>query len=53
MVLYRRQVLLGAAAALMPALTCAQAPLPEVMKIIVPCPPGNTLDGRPHEAGAV
>jgi tripartite-type tricarboxylate transporter receptor subunit TctC len=44
MVLHRRHVLLGAAAALVPALTRAQAPLPDVMKIIVPFPPGNTLD---------
>ena len=44
MVLHRRHVLLGAAAAFVPALTRAQAPLPDVMKIIVPFPPGNTLD---------
>jgi len=44
MVLHRRHVLLGAAAALVPALTRAQASLPDVMKIIVPFPPGNTLD---------
>jgi len=44
MLLHRRHVLLGAAAALMPALTRAQATLPDVMKIIVPFPPGNTLD---------
>lgn len=44
MVVRRRQVLLGAGAALLPALTRAQAALPDMMKIIVPFPPGNTLD---------
>jgi tripartite-type tricarboxylate transporter receptor subunit TctC len=37
-------MLLGAAAALLPTLTRAQAALPDVMKILVPFPPGNTLD---------
>lgn len=44
LLLQRRHVLLGTAAALLPTLTRAQAALPEVMKIIVPFPPGNTLD---------
>ncbi|RYF34655.1 MAG: tripartite tricarboxylate transporter substrate binding protein [Comamonadaceae bacterium] len=45
MYLHRRHVVLGAAAALLPALTRAQAALPDVMKIIVPFPAGNAIDG--------
>lgn len=44
MVVHRRHVLVSAAAALMPAWIRAQTALPDVMKIIVPFPPGNTLD---------
>jgi len=44
MYLHRRHVVLGAAAALLPALTRAQAVLPDVMKIIVPFPAGNSID---------
>lgn len=44
MSLHRRHVLLGAAAALMPPLTRAQTVLPDIMKIIVPFAPGNTID---------
>ena len=45
MYLHRRHVVLGAAAALLPALSRAQAVLPDVMKIIVPFPAGNAIDG--------
>jgi tripartite-type tricarboxylate transporter receptor subunit TctC len=44
MTLHRRHVVLGAAAALIAPLTGAQTALPEIMKIIVPFPPGNALD---------
>lgn len=44
MALHRRQVVLLAAAALMPTLTPAQTALPDAMRIIVPFPPGNALD---------
>ena len=42
--LHRRHVLVGAAAAMLPALGSAQVVLPEVMKVIVPLPAGNALD---------
>ena len=44
MPLHRRQVVLLAAAALMPTLTPAQTGLPDAMRIIVPFAPGNPLD---------
>lgn len=44
MYLHRRQVVLGAAATLLPVMTRAQAALPDVMKIIVPFPAGNAID---------
>jgi tripartite-type tricarboxylate transporter receptor subunit TctC len=42
--LHRRHVLLGAAAALASPMLQAQTVLPEVLRIIVPLPAGNSLD---------
>lgn len=44
MYLHRRHIVLGATAALLPALTRAQAVLPDVMRVIVPFPAGNAID---------
>lgn len=53
MYLHRRHVVLGAAAALLPALTRAQTVLPDVMKIIVPFPAGNSIDASARWFGEV
>ncbi len=44
MSIHRRHIVVLAVAALMPTLTLAQTALPDVMRVIVPFPPGNALD---------